>query len=156
MLCSYDAGLMAASDPAPGRSPGPPPSDYLRQNHRSLDNVIMSPLNEIKEQHQLTNTIEEEKFELPSSDNSDDPINEDKNTTMAHRPAESDSNISNSSNKCVVTAASYIFPSKQIFKVKAVETAFTPPLKLHVIHELFDTEIGIVNSMLYIGKSNID
>lgn len=174
ILCTY-GGRMAAGDPAPGRSPGPPTDDAppslvnaTPQNHRINHNDGVERRDaDRKGENNVTVAYIVDKYEqilhvTDKGDDNKDTIKNLENETTALEDSSSSSSLENEQNgpnnersnatksQCMMSAASYIFPANQIYKVKA---ATMQPVRLDIMHELFDTKNGLVNTMLYIGKS---
>lgn len=170
LLCLYcyiifsATGCQVNSDPAPGRSPGPPPIESVGNAYTSIDsnqtmhdngtfdlsdNVNSSELSN-KQQQQTT----EEKI-IKSSNKLKTFINQINTSKFNNQKKNLESLRSESDrNKHCKRVDAYVGGGGDEEKIVHVERGNddTVPIKFDVIHDLFDTQRGLINGLIYTGE----
>lgn len=169
LLCFYCYIIFSASgcqvngDPAPGRSPGPPIENV--GNSHALNNVHLeqtiqdngtAEFNENANNHsELSNKQQSEEKIIKSSNKLKTFINQINISKFNNQRKNSEILRSESDKyKHCQSVDTYVGGEEKIVKVeRGNDEKISVPIKLDVIHDLFDTQRGLVNGLIYTGES---
>lgn len=151
-------------DPAPGRSPGPPIENVgnghaLNNMHIEQtiqDNNGTAEFNENANNHsELSNKQHSEDKIIKSSNKLKSFINQINISKFNNQRKNSEILRSESDKyKHCQSDTTYVGGEEKIVKVeRGNDEKISVPIKLDVIHDLFDTQRGLVNGLIYTGES---
>lgn len=170
LLCFYCYIIFSASgcqvngDPAPGRSPGPPigniGQDHLNAyNNLNVEQTIQDngtiEYNANSNNSEQSNKEQNEEKIIKSSNKLKSFINQI-NISKFNNQRKTSENLRSESdkNKHCKSADTYIGNEEKIVKVeRGNDEKNSIPIKFDVIHDLFDTQRGLVNGLIYTGES---
>lgn len=152
-----------SSDPAPGRSPGPP---SLRP-FIVTDDEIKQPVNTVKSDIYESSNVNEFRNDLTSDQNSDKQkgltdIKYVKSGEKPTVPVKSDLNkpVTMNSNKSDMFVSCQTIDQYKnlgnkviVHESVALEKDIKIPFSVDVTHHIFNTENGMINGLIYTGKS---
>lgn len=168
LLCFYCYIIFSASgcqvngDPAPGRSPGPP-NGNVGNNHvynnlnveQTIQNNGTFEFNENVNNSESSNKQQSEEKIIKSSNKLKTFINQiniSKFNNQRKNP-ESLRSESDKSKQCK-SVDTYASAEEKIVKVeRGIDEKISVPIQFDVIHDLFDTQRGLVNGLIYTGES---
>lgn len=177
LLCFYcyiifsASGCQVNSDPAPGRSPGPPLGtvDYNTNNHpppytdinleqTTQANGTLFELNENANNSELSNKQQqqqqnEEKL-IKSSIKLKTFINQINNSKFNNQRKNSENLRSESDRyKHCKSVDTYVGDEEKIVKIgRGNDEKNSVPIEFDVLHNLFDTQRGLINGLIYTGE----
>lgn len=168
LLCFYcyiifsASGCQVNSDPAPGRSPGPPIGNV--DNSHAYDNINLEQtiqnngtfeFNENANNSELSNKQQNEEKIIKSSNKLKTFINQI-NISKFNNQRKNPENLRSESDKNIhcKSVDTYVGGEEKIVKVeRGNDEKVSVPIKFEVIHDLFDTQRGLVNGLIYTGES---
>lgn len=169
LLCFYcyiifsASGCQVNADPAPGRSPGPPPVENVGNSHAynnmNLEQTIRVngtiEFNENANNSELSNKQKNEEKIIKSSNKLKSFINQINIAKFNNQRKNSDNLRSESDkNKHCQNVDTYIGDEEKIVKIeRGNDEKISVPINLDVIHDLFDTQHGLINGLIYTGES---
>lgn len=169
LLCFYcyiifsAIGCQVNSDPAPGRSPGPPSignigngNEYTNINpNQTLHDNGTFEFNESGNSSELSNKQQSEEKIIKSSNKLKTFINQINTSKFNNQKKNLESSRSESDkNKHCKRVDAYVGGDKE--KIVSIEgrndETVSHPIKFDVIHDLFDTQRGLINGLIYTGE----
>lgn len=167
LLCFYcyiifsASGCQVNSDPAPGRSPGPPNVDFNQAyNNINLEQTIQVnngtfESNENANNSELSNKQQNEEKLIKSSNKLKTFINHINNSKFNNQKKNSENLRSESDKyKHCKSVSTYVDDEEKIVKLgRGNDEKNSVPIKFDVIHDLFDTQRGLINGLIYTGES---
>lgn len=170
LLCFYCYIIFSASgcqvngDPAPGRSPGPPNGNVGNDHSYAYNNVNVErsiqdngtfEFNANANNSDISNKQQSEEKIIKSSNKLKTFINQI-NISKFNNQRKNSENLRSESdkNKHCKSVETYVGGEEKIVKVeRGNDEKISVPIKFDVIHDLFDTERGLINGLIYTGES---
>lgn len=168
LVCFYCYIIFSASgcqvngDPAPGRSPGPP-IENVDTNH-AYTNINLEQtsqhngtfeFNDNANNTELSNKQQSEEKIIKSSNKLKTFINQI-NISKFNNQRKNSENLRSESdkNKHCKSSDTYVGGEEKIVQVeRGNDEKNSVPIKFDVIHDLFDTQRGLINGLIYTGES---
>lgn len=158
------SGCQVNGDPAPGRSPGPPIGNvdtshaFSKINlEQTMQNNGTFEFNENANNTDLSNIQQSSEEKIIKSSNKLKTFINQINISKFNNQRKSSENLRSESDKNIhcKSVDAYVDGEEKIVQVeRGNDEKISVPIKFDVIHDLFDTQRGLINGLIYTGESS--